>query len=44
MVALTMDNIESHFKNRLLITLVHVKEKVMTSTANTSDFRKWLEQ
>lgn len=39
-----IENIESHFKNRLLITLVHVKEKVMTSTATTSDFRKWLEQ
>ncbi len=36
-------NIESHFKNRLLITLQGVKEKVMTSSSTTSDFRKWLE-
>lgn len=36
-------NIESHFKNRLLITLQGVKEKPMTSSATTSDFRKWLE-
>jgi DNA-binding LytR/AlgR family response regulator len=38
-----IDNIESHFKNRLLITISKVKEKVMTSTSTTSDFRKWLE-
>jgi len=37
-------NIESHFKNRLLITLKGVDEKVMTSSSTTSDFRKWLEQ
>jgi len=36
-------NIESHFKNRLLITLQGVKDKVMTSSATTADFRKWLE-
>ena len=37
-------NIESHFKNRLLITLEGVNEKVMTSSSTTADFRKWLEQ
>jgi len=36
-------NIEGHFKNRLLITMQGVKEKVMTSSSTTSDFRKWLE-
>ncbi|WP_086029429.1 LytR/AlgR family response regulator transcription factor [Tenacibaculum holothuriorum] len=39
-----INNIESHFKNRLLITLQGVKEKPMTSTSITSEFRKWLEQ
>ncbi len=39
-----IDNIESHFKNRLLIKMINVKEKVMTSSSTTSDFRKWLEQ
>jgi DNA-binding LytR/AlgR family response regulator len=39
-----IENIESHFKNRLLITITNVKEKVMTSSSTTSDFRKWLEQ
>ncbi|MBC3759866.1 response regulator transcription factor [Hyunsoonleella sp. SJ7] len=39
-----IENIESHFKNRLLIQMTHVREKVMTSSSTTSDFRKWLEQ
>ncbi|MCL5127181.1 LytTR family DNA-binding domain-containing protein [Algibacter sp. L4_22] len=39
-----IENIESHFKNRLLITITGIKEKVMTSSSTTSDFRKWLEQ
>ena len=39
-----IENIESHFKNRLLISIKNHKEKVMTSSATTSDFRKWLEQ
>lgn len=39
-----INNIESHFKNRLLITLEGVQEKPMTSTSITSEFRKWLEQ
>lgn len=39
-----IENIESHFKNRLLITLKGVKEKPMTSSSVTADFRKWLEQ
>ncbi|MFY0631794.1 MAG: response regulator transcription factor [Flavobacteriaceae bacterium] len=38
-----IENIESHFKNRLLITMTGTKEKVMTSSSTTSDFRKWLE-
>lgn len=39
-----IENIENHFKNRLLITITGTKEKPMTSSATTSDFRKWLEQ
>ena len=39
-----IENIESHFKNRLLITFCGGKDKVMTSSSTTSDFRKWLEQ
>ncbi|WP_299432532.1 LytTR family DNA-binding domain-containing protein [uncultured Aquimarina sp.] len=39
-----IETIESHFKNRLLIKLKGVMEKVMTSSSNTSDFRKWIEQ
>jgi DNA-binding LytR/AlgR family response regulator len=39
-----IEHIESHFKNRLLITITKIKEKVMTSSSTTSDFRKWLEQ
>ncbi|MDP5061296.1 MAG: LytTR family DNA-binding domain-containing protein [Maribacter sp.] len=38
-----IEQIESHFKNRLLITIKGCKEKAMTSTSTTSDFRKWLE-
>ena len=38
-----IENIESHFKNRLLISVKNHKEKVMTSSSTTSDFRKWLE-
>lgn len=38
-----IENIESHFKNRLLISVKNNKEKVMTSSSTTSDFRKWLE-
>lgn len=39
-----IEKIESHFKNRLLISIKNYKEKVMTSSATTADFRKWLEQ
>ncbi|MEW7288927.1 LytR/AlgR family response regulator transcription factor [Aquimarina sp. 2304DJ70-9] len=39
-----INNIESHFKNRLLITMTGNKDKVMTSSSTTSEFRKWLEQ
>lgn len=35
--------IESHFKNRLLISLEGHRDKVMTSSSNTAEFRKWLE-
>lgn len=38
-----IEKIESHFKNRLLITVAGLKEKVMTSSSTTADFRKWLE-
>lgn len=38
-----IDTIENHFKNRLLIKMQGVADKVMTSSANTSDFRKWIE-
>ena len=38
-----IEKIESHFKNRLLISVKNHKEKVMTSSSTTSDFRKWLE-
>ncbi len=38
-----IEHIESHFKNRLLITMTGVKEKVMTSSSTTAEFRKWLE-
>lgn len=39
-----IENIESHFKNRLLITMKGLKETVMTSSSTTAEFRKWLEQ
>ena len=38
-----IENLESYFKNRLLISIKNQKEKVMTSTSTTSEFRKWLE-
>ncbi|MFQ3305002.1 MAG: two-component system response regulator LytT [Polaribacter sp.] len=38
-----IENIENHFKNRLLISVKNNKDKVMTSSGTTSDFRKWLE-
>ncbi len=38
-----IENIESHFKNRLLISIKNHKEKVMTSSSTTAEFRKWLE-
>jgi len=38
-----IEKIESHFKNRLLITLKTKNEKVMTSSSTTAEFRKWLE-
>lgn len=39
-----IENIESHFKNRLLITMKGCKDKAMTSSSTTAAFRKWLEQ
>lgn len=39
-----IENIENHFKNRLLLTVTGCKEKPMTSTSTTAEFRKWLEQ
>ncbi|MDH7445420.1 LytR/AlgR family response regulator transcription factor [Aquimarina sp. 2201CG14-23] len=39
-----IETIENHFKNRLLIKLIGLEEKVMTSSSTTSDFRKWIEQ
>jgi DNA-binding LytR/AlgR family response regulator len=38
-----IERIENHFKNRLLISIKNHKEKVMTSSSTTADFRKWLE-
>lgn len=38
-----IEKIESHFKNRLLISIKNHKDKMMTSSSTTSDFRKWLE-
>ncbi|WP_159090601.1 LytR/AlgR family response regulator transcription factor [Aquimarina aquimarini] len=38
-----IETIENHFKNRLLIKMKGVNDKVMTSSSNTSDFRKWIE-
>jgi len=35
---------ESHFKNRLLLTMKGVKEKVMTSSGTTANFRLWLDR
>lgn len=39
-----IEKIETHFKNRLLISITGTKEKVMTSSTTTTDFRKWLEK
>ena len=39
-----IENIESHFKNRLLLKMTGLKETVMTSSSTTAEFRKWLEQ
>jgi DNA-binding LytR/AlgR family response regulator len=39
-----IEKIESHFKNRLLISIKNYKEKVMTSSSTTAEFRKWLER
>ncbi|WP_299681566.1 LytTR family DNA-binding domain-containing protein [uncultured Dokdonia sp.] len=35
---------ESHFKNRLLLRMKGIKEKVMTSSGTTANFRLWLDR
>ncbi len=39
-----IENLENHFKNRLLVKMKTSKEKLITSSSTTSDFRKWLEK
>ncbi|WP_075344035.1 LytR/AlgR family response regulator transcription factor [Tenacibaculum agarivorans] len=39
-----IEGIENHFKNRLLLSVTGYKEKPMTSSSTTAEFRKWLEQ
>lgn len=39
-----IEEIESHFKNRLLLRVTGNPDKAMTSSSITSDFRKWLEE
>lgn len=39
-----IQKIENHFKNRLLLTVKGIKEKVMTSSGTTSNFRLWLDR
>ncbi len=38
-----IESMESYFKNRLLLHLKGHKEKVLTSSTNTPDFRTWLD-
>ena len=39
-----ISSIENHFKNRLLLTIEGLKEKVKTSSKTTADFRIWLDR
>lgn len=39
-----ISTIENHFKNRLLLTIEGLKEKVKTSSKTTADFRLWLDR
>ena len=39
-----IENIENHFKNRLLITFSSLKNKAGINCSTTSNFRKWLGQ
>lgn len=39
-----IQKIENHFKNRLLLTVKGIKEKVMTSSSTTANFRLWLDR
>ncbi|UZO81281.1 LytTR family DNA-binding domain-containing protein [Aquimarina sp. ERC-38] len=38
-----IESIETHFKNRLLLKMKGVPDKVMTSSNTTASFRKWIE-
>ncbi len=38
-----IEKIESHFKNKLAITMRHSSEVVFTSSSTTPGFRKWIE-
>lgn len=38
-----IERLDSHFKNRLIITLTGVKQSVKTSSSTTADFRLWLD-
>ena len=37
-------SMETYFKNRLLLHMKGTKEKVLTSSSVTADFRSWLDQ
>jgi len=39
-----ISSIENHFKNRLLLTIQGIKEKVKTSANTTADFRIWIDR
>ncbi|MDF1694211.1 MAG: LytTR family DNA-binding domain-containing protein [Saprospiraceae bacterium] len=38
-----IEKIETHFKNKMLISMLGTKEKLYTSASRTPDFRNWLE-
>ena len=39
-----IEEVENYFKNRLVLTVKGVREKIMTSSGTTAEFRKWLEE
>lgn len=39
-----IESIENHFKNRLLLTISGSRDKVMTSSSTTANFRTWLDR